>query len=167
MKAVLMQGFGGVDVLKIGDIAIPKLKDNQVLVKVMATSINRPDLLQRIGLYPPPPGESEILGLEVAGVIEELGPGVSGWNVGEKVMSLVGGGGYAEYAAAYAPHLIPIPENMTCFEAACICESYITAFLNIFLLGEFKAGQIALLHGGDEIALSYYQNKSVPLYGAR
>jgi len=148
MKAVLMQGFGGVDVLKIGDIAIPKLKDNQVLVKVMATSINRPDLVQRIGLYPPPPGESEILGLEVAGVIEELGPGVSGWNVGEKVMSLVGGGGYAEYAAAYAPHLIPIPENMTCFEAACICESYITAFLNIFLLGEFKDGQTALLHGG-------------------
>src|SRR5512136_2633315 len=119
MKAVLMQGFGGVDVLKIGDIPIPKLKDNQVLVKVMATSINRPDLLQRIGLYPPPPGESEILGLEVAGVIEELGPDVSGWEVGEKVMSLVGGGGYAQYAAAYAPHLIPIPENMTCFEAAC------------------------------------------------
>jgi putative PIG3 family NAD(P)H quinone oxidoreductase len=148
MKAVLMQGSGGIDVLKIGDIAIPKLKDNQVLVKVMAASINRPDLLQRIGLYPPPSGESEILGLEVAGVIEELGPGVSGWNVGEKVMSLVGGGGYAQYAAAYAPHLIPIPENMTYFEAACICESYTTAFLNIFLLGEFKAGQTALLHGG-------------------
>src|ERR1039458_3520405 len=105
MKAVLLEGFGGVDVLRIGEVARPAPGEKQVLVKVMATSINRPDLVQREGKYPPPPGDSDILGLEVAGTIEELGPGVTGWNKGERVVSLVGGGGYAEYAVAYADHL--------------------------------------------------------------
>lgn len=148
MKAVLMEQFGGVDVLKVGEAQRPVPAQGQVLVKVFATSINRPDLVQREGKYPPPPGDSEILGLEVAGVIEELGPGVSGWQVGQRVMSLVGGGGYAEYAVAYASHLMPIPDSMTFEEAACVCESYITAFLNIFIIGEFKDSQTAILHGG-------------------
>ena len=148
MKAVLLEGFGGVEVLKVGEAAKPAPKENEVLVKVMATSINRPDLVQREGKYPPPPGDSEILGLEVAGIIEEVGPGVSGWKVGDRVISLVGGGGYAEYAVAYANHLMPIPASMSFEEAACVCESYITAFLNIFILGEFKDGQTAILHGG-------------------
>ena len=148
MKAVLMEGFGGVDVLKIGEVPKPLPAAGQVLIRVMATSINRPDLVQRGGKYPPPPGESEILGLEVSGLIEELGPGVSGWKKGDRVMSLVGGGGYAEYAVAYANHLMRIPESMSYEEAACVCESYITAFLNVFILGELADGQIALLHGG-------------------
>src|SRR4051794_26386969 len=113
MKAVLMDGFGGVDVLKVGEAQKPSPKENEVLVRVHATSINRPDLVQREGKYPPPPGDSEILGLEVAGVVEELGAGVTGWNVGDRVMSLVGGGGYAEYAVAYANHLMRIPESMS------------------------------------------------------
>jgi putative PIG3 family NAD(P)H quinone oxidoreductase len=148
MKAVLMEGFGGVEVLKVGEAERPVAGDGQVLVKVFATSINRPDLVQREGKYPPPPGDSEILGLEVAGVIEELGAGVSGWKVGDRVMSLVGGGGYAEYAVAYAGHLMAIPESMSFEEAACVCESYITAFLNVFMIGELKDKQTAILHGG-------------------
>jgi NADPH2:quinone reductase len=148
MKAVLLDGFGGLDVLKIGEAEMPQPKENQVLIKVAATSVNRPDLVQREGKYPPPPGDSEILGLEVAGVIEKLGPGVRNWNAGDRVMTLVGGGGYAEYAVAYADHLMAIPESMIFEEAACVCESYITAFLNLFMLGEFRDGQTAILHGG-------------------
>jgi putative PIG3 family NAD(P)H quinone oxidoreductase len=148
MKAVLMEAFGGVEVLKIGEAEKPVPAEGQVLVKVFATSINRPDLVQREGKYPPPAGDSEILGLEVAGVIEALGTGVTGWQIGERVMTLVGGGGYAEFAVAYASHLMRIPESMSFEEAACVCESYITAFLNVFMIGEFKDAQTAILHGG-------------------
>ncbi len=148
MKAVLMDAFGGVDVLKVGEAEKPSPAEGQVLVKVFATSINRPDLVQREGKYPPPAGDSTILGLEVAGVIEALGAGVTGWQVGDRVMTLVGGGGYAEFAVAYASHLMRIPESMSFEEAACVCESYITAFLNVFMIGEFKDSQTAILHGG-------------------
>lgn len=148
MKAVLMDAFGSADVLKVGEVDTPAAGAGQVLIKVYATSINRPDLVQREGKYPPPAGDSEILGLEVAGVVEALGEGVTGWNVGDRVMTLVGGGGYAEYAVAYAAHLMLIPESMSFEEAACVCESYITAFLNVFMIGEFKNAQTAILHGG-------------------
>lgn len=148
MKAVLMEGFGGVEVLKIGEAQKPAPKENEVLVRVHATSINRPDLVQREGKYPPPAGDSEILGLEVAGVIEELGAAVTGWKVGDRVITLVGGGGYAEYAVAYGNHLMAIPESLSFEEAACICESYITAFLNVFMIGGLQDGETALLHGG-------------------
>jgi NADPH:quinone reductase len=148
MKAVLMEGFGGLEVLKFGEAQRPVPKENEVLVRVHATSINRPDLVQREGKYPPPPGDSEILGLEVAGTVEELGAGVTGWKVGDRVMTLVGGGGYAEFAVAYACHLMRIPEAMSFEEAACVCESYITAFLNVFMIGGLQDGETALLHGG-------------------
>lgn len=148
MKAVLMDGFGGVEVLKVGEVDRPVPKENEVLIKVHATSINRPDLVQREGKYPPPPGDSEILGLEVSGTVEEVGPGVTGWNKGDRVISLVGGGGYAEYAVAYANHLMRIPETVSFEEAACICESYITAFLNVFMIGGLQDGDTAILHGG-------------------
>jgi putative PIG3 family NAD(P)H quinone oxidoreductase len=148
MKAVLLGGFGGRDVLRLGEVERPRPAEGQVLVEVGATSINRPDLVQREGKYPPPPGDSDILGLEVAGTIAELGPGVAGWKVGERVMTLVGGGGYAEYAVAYASHLMRVPEAMSLEEAACVCESYITAFLNLFILGRLKDGQTAVIHGG-------------------
>jgi len=143
-----MDVFGGVEVLKVGEIDKPTPKEGEVLIKVVATSINRPDLVQRQGNYPPPPGDSEILGLEVSGTIAEIGPGVDGWKVGDRVISLVGGGGYAEYAVAYASHLMRIPDGLSFEEAACICESYITAFLNVFMIGDFQDGQTAILHGG-------------------
>ncbi len=148
MKAVLLDGFGGLDVLKVGEIPKPAPKEGEVLIKVVASSINRPDLVQREGKYPPPPGDSDILGLEVAGTIAELGAGVSGWQVGDRVITLVGGGGYAEYALAYASHLMRIPDTLSFEEAACICESYITAFLNVFMIGDLQDGQTAILHGG-------------------
>jgi len=148
MKAVLLDGTGGAEVLRVGGAQRPAALSGQVLIRVAASSVNRADINQRQGNYPPPPGDSEILGLEVAGTIEELGAEVGGWSVGDRVMSLVGGGGYAEYAAAYAGHLIPIPEGMSFEEAACVCETYITAFLNIFLIGGFEDRQTALLHGG-------------------
>jgi putative PIG3 family NAD(P)H quinone oxidoreductase len=148
MKAVLLSGFGGLDVLRVGEAARPRPAEGHVLVKVVATSVNRPDLVQREGKYPPPPGDSEILGLEVAGTVAELGPGVAGWSVGDRVMSLVGGGGYAEYAVAHASHLMRIPDAMTFEQAACVCESYITAFLNLFLVGGLKDGNTVVIHGG-------------------
>ncbi|PNU21431.1 NADPH:quinone oxidoreductase [Geothermobacter hydrogeniphilus] len=148
MKAVLMDGFGGVEVLKVGEAEKPAPRADQVLIRVVASSISRPDLVQREGKYPPPPGDSEILGLEVAGTIEELGNDVKGWKVGDRVMSLVGGGGYAEYAVAYGCHLMPIPESMSFEEAACVCESYITAFHNVFVLGRLADGETAIFHGG-------------------
>ncbi|GAB4296527.1 MAG: NAD(P)H-quinone oxidoreductase [Desulfuromonadia bacterium] len=148
MKAVIMEGFGGVDVLKVGEVERPVPREGEVLVRVAATSINRPDLVQREGKYPPPPGDSEILGLEVSGVIEELGPGVTGWKKGDRVISLVGGGGYAEFATAYASHLIPLPDSLSFEEGACICESYITAFLNIFMIGGLKDHNTVIIHGG-------------------
>jgi NADPH2:quinone reductase len=148
MRAVLMSGFGGLEVLMVGVAPRPTPGPGQVLVKVAATSINRPDLVQREGKYPPPPGDSEILGLEVAGTLEELGPGVTGFTRGERVMSLVGGGGYAEYAVAWAGHLMRIPERMSFEQAACVCESSITAYLNLFLLGGLADGNTVLIHGG-------------------
>jgi len=148
MKAVLMDEFGAPEVMKIGEIDKPQPKANEVLIKVIATSINRPDLVQRMGNYPAPAGDSEILGLEVAGTIAEVGSEVSNWKAGDRVMSLVGGGGYAEYAIAYANHLMPIPESMSFEEAACVNESYITAFLNVFMIGGLQDGQTAIFHGG-------------------
>ncbi len=148
MKAVLINEFGAPDVMKIGEIDKPQPKSDEVLIKVVATSINRPDLVQRVGNYPAPAGDSEILGLEVAGTIEEIGSNVDNWKIGDRVMTLVGGGGYAEYAVAYANHLMPIPDSMSFEEAACVNESYITAFLNVFMLGELQDGQTAILHGG-------------------
>jgi len=148
LKAVLISDFGGADVLRIGEAARPSPGPGQVLIRVAATSVNRPDIVQREGNYPPPGGDSEILGLEVAGTIEEIGQQVSGWSIGDRVMTLVGGGGYAEFALAHASHLLSIPASMSFEEAACVCETYITAYLNIFILGGLKDGDHVLLHGG-------------------
>ncbi|MCK4502433.1 MAG: NAD(P)H-quinone oxidoreductase [Desulfuromonadales bacterium] len=148
MKAVLIEEFGAPEVMQVGEIDKPQPKADEVLIKVVATSINRPDLVQRVGNYPPPAGDSEILGLEVAGTVAEIGKDVTTWKVGDRVMALVGGGGYAEYAVAYGIHLMPIPDNMSFEEAACVNESYITAFLNVFMIGGLQDGQTAIIHGG-------------------
>ena len=148
MKAVVMDGFGPADVLHLGMVERPVPDDNQVLIQVAATSVNRPDIVQREGNYPPPPGESDVLGLEIAGTVIELGKSVSDWHLGDRVVALVGGGGYAQFAIAYSIHLIPIPESMSFPEAACICETYITAYLNLFRIAGLRNGQSVLLHGG-------------------
>lgn len=148
MKAVLLTGFGDSGVLCIGEAEKPRPAPEQVLIEVHATSVNRPDIVQRQGNYPPPAGDSNILGLEVAGTIKEIGQAVTRWAVGDRVMSLVGGGGYAEYAVAYADHLMPIPDAMSFSDAACVCEAYITAYLNVFMLGGLVDYDYVLLHGG-------------------
>jgi len=148
MKAILLKNFGGPEMMVFGDVETPVPGDEQILIKVSATSVNRPDVIQRTGNYAPPKGDSEIMGLEVAGVVESLGKNVTQWEVGDRVMALIGGGGYAEYAVAYADHAMAIPENMNFDQAACVCETYITAYLNIFMLGGLENNQSVLLHGG-------------------
>jgi len=148
MKAVLLDGFGEAEVMRIGQIDVPQARDGMLLIKVAAASVNRPDLIQRRGHYPPPPGESEVLGLEVAGTVEALGSGVQGFTVGERVLALIGGGGYAEYATAHAGHVMRMPEAMSFEAAACVCETYITAYMNIFGGARLKDGESVLLHGG-------------------
>ena len=148
MKAILLSEFGGAENLSIGDVPAPVAGPGQILIKVAATSVNRPDIIQRQGNYPPPKGDSEILGLEVAGTVEGLGDGVSGFKSGDRVFALVGGGGYAEYAVAHAGHVMMIPDNLSFQQAACICETYITAYLNTIVLGEPSESDHILLHGG-------------------
>ena len=148
MKAIVLDGFGGPEVLKLGETAAPAAGPGRVLIRVAATSVNRPDVIQRQGHYPPPPGESEILGLEAAGTIEAVGGGVTDFSPGERVFALLGGGGYAEHASAYAGHVMKMPPNLSFEQAACICETYITAHMNLFGNAHLQEGETVLLHGG-------------------
>ncbi len=144
----MLDGFGGPEVLKPGEAEAPMAAPNRVLIRVHATSVNRPDAVQREGHYPPPPGDSPILGLEAAGTVEALGEGVTGLARGERVLALLGGGGYAELAAAHAGHVMRMPESLSFGQAACICETYLTAYMNLFLYARLADGETVLLHGG-------------------
>ena len=148
MKAIVLDGFGGPEVLKLAATEAPVAGPGCVLIRVHATSVNRPDVAQRQGKYPPPPGESPLLGLEVAGVVEALGPGVTELVHGERVFALLGGGGYAELAVAHAAHVMRIPDTLSFEQAACICETYLTAYMNLFLYARLADGETVLLHGG-------------------
>lgn len=145
MKAILYDMTGGVEVLYYGDAPQPTPSDGELLVRVHATALNRADLLQRSGGYPPPKGASEILGLEIAG---EVVHAVGDWKIGNRVMGVVSGGGYAEYATIPAAMAIPIPENLTYEQAAAIPEAFLTAYLNLFWLGKLQAGENVLIHAG-------------------
>jgi putative PIG3 family NAD(P)H quinone oxidoreductase len=148
MKAITLREFGGPEMMELTEVETPSPSGDQLLVKVINTSVNRPDVIQRLGNYPPPPGDSEILGLEIAGVVEACGPGTERFMPGDRVFGLVGGGGYAEYALAHESHCMPIPDSMEFEQAAAICETYITAYLNLFLLGELQDKPAVLIHGG-------------------
>ena len=148
MKAIRLADFGGPEAMVFGDAETPRPGAGEILIKVVATSVNRPDVMQREGHYPPPKGESEILGLEAAGTVQAVGDGVTRWRVGERVMALLGGGGYAEYARARADHALAIPAGMDYHQAACVCETYLTAYLNIFLIAGLENRHTVLLHGG-------------------
>ena len=148
MKAITLRDFGGPEMMQYSDIDIPAPGAGQLLIRVHATSVNRPDVIQRQGNYPPPPGDSEVLGLEVAGVVESIGDGITRFSPGDRVVALVGGGGYAEYAVTLEGHSMQLPESISFEQAACICETYITAYLNLFLLGELQGKQSVLIHGG-------------------
>ena len=148
MKAIIRTGDGKADVLQLGEIVAPEPTATQLLVDVKATALNRADLIQRSGGYPPPPGESEILGLEIAGTVSAMGDAVTGFAKGDRVFGLVGGGGYAEQTVIDYRMAIPIPNQWTFEHAAAIPEVFFTANENIFTLGELSAGQTILIHAG-------------------
>jgi putative PIG3 family NAD(P)H quinone oxidoreductase len=148
MKAVLIERPGDETVLRIGEAEPPVLGPDELRIQVHATAVNRADLLQRQGSYPPPPGASPILGLECAGVVAEVGRGVSGWKPGERAMALLAGGGYAEQVAVHAGSVLRVPERLSLEDAAAVPEVFLTAFLNLFQLGALPAGGAALVHGG-------------------
>ena len=134
--------------LSYTDVENPVLKDGEVLIEVHAAALNRADLLQREGNYPPPPGCPEWPGLEVAGVIKEVAQGVTKWKTGEKVCALLGGGGYAEYVTVPAEMVMPMPRGLSYAEAAAIPEVYMTAYLNLFYVGNAKKGETLLMNAG-------------------
>lgn len=127
---------------------VPRPGAHEVLIRVVAAGVNRPDLTQRAGLYPPPPGASTILGLEAAGEIVELGAGVSRWHVGEQVTALLAGGGYAEFVTAHEGALLPIPKGLSLIEAAALPETVMTVWANVFEAAALQPGETLLVHGG-------------------
>ena len=149
MRAVEITEPGGPDVLRIAERPVPTPGDEEVLVEVRAAGVNRPDVMQRLGLYPPPPGAPDIPGLEIAGTIRTLGAKAGGVAEGEEVCALVAGGGYAEYCVAPAALCLPIPEGLGMVEAAAIPETFFTVWTNVFDRGQLGSGQVLLVHGGS------------------
>lgn len=148
MRVIEIEGGSGpAKALKIAERPDPVAGPGQVLIHVRAAGVNRPDLLQRSGGYPPPPGASDVLGLEVAGEIAGVGEGVTRWQVGDRVCALLGGGGYAEQAVVDARHVLPIPEGLDFVQAAVLPETVFTVFANVFEGGGLKAGETLLIHG--------------------
>ncbi|MCE2400373.1 NAD(P)H-quinone oxidoreductase [Candidatus Poribacteria bacterium] len=148
MKAITRKGDGGPEVLQLSEVSPPQPTETQLLVDVKATALNRADLIQRRGGYPPPPGESEILGLEIAGTVSGMGATVTGFNKGDRVFGLVGGGGYAEQAVIDFRMAMFMPDEWSFEEAAAVPEVFFTANENIFTLGRLSAGETILIHAG-------------------
>lgn len=149
MRAVEITQAGGPEVLQLAQRPVPQPAHGQVVIKVAYAGVNRPDALQRAGLYNPPKGASDLPGLEAAGTISAVGTGVSGLSVGDAVCALLPGGGYAEYVATPAAHCLPIPDGMEVREAACLPETFFTVWSNVFTRGGLKAGERFLVHGGS------------------
>ncbi|PSJ59297.1 NAD(P)H-quinone oxidoreductase [Pseudaminobacter soli (ex Li et al. 2025)] len=149
MTAVAISSPGGPMVLKPERRDVPKPEAGEILIEVKAAGVNRPDVFQRMGAYPPPPGASDLPGLEVAGIVAALGEGVTRWRVGDKVCALTPGGGYAEYAKVHESNALPIPSGFTFTEAAAIPETFFTVWHNVFERGALKSGETLLVHGGS------------------
>lgn len=150
MKAIIITTPGAPEVLQLQERTKSTPAEGQVLIKVAAAGVNRPDVIQRKGKYPPPPGvPADIPGLEVAGIVEACGSEVKNYNVGDRICALTGGGGYAEYAIAHAAHCLPIPRNMSFIEAASLPETVLTVWHNVFQRGHLAAGESFLVHGGS------------------
>ena len=149
MTAIAIRAPGGPDVLVPERSPLPQPAEGEVLVKVAAAGVNRPDVMQRQGLYPPPKGATDIPGLEIAGEVVALGEGVRRWKLGDQVMALVVGGGYAEYCPAHESHALPVPRGLSLIEAAAIPETFFTVWYNAFVRGRLQAGETLLVHGGS------------------
>jgi putative PIG3 family NAD(P)H quinone oxidoreductase len=148
MKAVEISEPGGPRVLVEAERPVPEPGEGEILVRVKCAGVNRPDVLQRMGAYPPPPGASDIPGLEVAGTVEKAGPGADRFREGEAVCALVPGGGYAEFATVHETNALPLPSGFTFSEAAAIPETYFTVWHNVFQRGGLREGERFLVHGG-------------------
>src|SRR5215468_6372804 len=148
MTVIAIRGPGGPEMLVPEQRPVTEPGPGEVLVKVMAAGVNRPDVMQRMGLYPPPKGATDIPGLEIAGTVVASGDGVTRWKDGDQVTALVGGG-YAEYCVAVEGHALPIPKNLTAAQAAAIPETFFTVWHNVFERGGLKAGETLLVHGGS------------------
>lgn len=148
MKAIAIRKPGGPEELVGTDIATPTPQHNQILIKVVAAGVNRPDILQRQGGYPPPKGAPETPGLEVAGAVVALGQSCTRYKIGDHVCALIPGGGYAEYAVAAEDNTLPIPGGMTLIEAAGLPETFFTVWTNVFQRGKLQSGETFLVHGG-------------------
>lgn len=149
MKLIALSEPGAPENLKVARGPVPAARAGEILIRVEAAGVNRPDIQQRLGLYPPPPNASPLLGLEVAGAVAALGEGVEGWAVGDKVCALANGGGYAEYCAVPAPQCLPWPKGYDAVRAAALPETYFTVWANVFGHGALKAGESILIHGGS------------------
>ena len=149
MTAIAIRAPGGPEMLVPEQRPVPKPGAGEILVKVAAAGVNRPDVMQRKGLYPPPKGATDIPGLEIAGTVMASGDGVTRWKTGDQVTALVVGGGYAEYCVAVEGHALPIPKNLTAAQAAAIPETFFTVWHNVFERGGLKAGETLLVHGGS------------------
>ncbi len=148
MRAVAIERPGGPEVLQVVRLPVPEPGPGEVLVAVAAAGVNRPDLLQREGHYPPPPGASPLPGLEVAGQVERVGPGVGRWRPGDAVCALVAGGGYAERCVVPEPQCLPVPRGLSLVEAAALPEACFTVWTNVFERGGLRPGEWLLVHGG-------------------
>lgn len=148
MTAIAIEGKGGPEVLLTKELPVPLPGAGQVLIKVAAAGVNRPDVLQRKGLYPAPKGHSELPGLEASGEVAAVGPGASKLAVGDRVMALLNGGGYAQFALAEEASCLPIPERLSMVEAAAVPETFFTVWHNVFERGNLKSGEWLLVHGG-------------------
>lgn len=148
MKAVEITEPGGAEVLKASMQPTPQARPGEVLVKVAFAGVNGPDLMQRRGLYPPPKGASDLLGLEISGEVVAVGDGVSRWSIGDRLCALTNGGGYAEYCAVDADHCLAIPDGLDLADTASLPESYFTIWSNIFMTAGLSSGEVFLVHGG-------------------
>src|SRR5437764_5491070 len=149
MTAIVIRAPGGPDMLVPEERPVAAPGEGEVLIKVAAAGVNRPDVMQRKGQYPPPPGATDIPGLEIAGEVVALGANVTRWKVGDKVMALVVGGGYAQYCPAYESHCLPVPTGLSMVEAAAIPETFLTVWHNTFERGGLRSGETLLVHGGS------------------
>jgi putative PIG3 family NAD(P)H quinone oxidoreductase len=149
MQVVEITQAGGPEVLRPATRDVPVPGAGEILIKVAYAGVNRPDALQRAGLYNPPPGASDLPGLEAAGTVTAVGPNVSKWSVGDRVTALLPGGGYAEYALTHQDHALPIPGDMPMDQAAALCETAFTVYSNVMTRGGLQAGEVFLVHGGS------------------